>query len=129
MLERALQANIATSRAKASSHASNHSISTVNPSSFGSGIAFRAPKISQPSTAVELSVHGLQLVGLEVVGRWLHNDGIEALDLLRTWLGNPSDEDRVACVPAVQNLEWYVWLGALARKERGLACKGQGAEL
>ena len=51
------------------------------------------------------------------------------MNLLGTWVGDPSDDDGVAGVPCLKNGEWDIWLGALAGKEGSLGGEGQRTEL
>ena len=95
----------------------------------GSSSTLWAADVSQPGTAVELAVGDLDLVILEAIGRWLNDQRIETLDLLRTWVGNPSDDDGVASVPGLEDFERNVRLLALASEESSLRGKGEGAKL
>ena len=51
------------------------------------------------------------------------------MNLLGTWVGNPSDDDSVASVPCLEDGEWNVWLATLASEESSLGGEGQGTEL
>jgi len=92
--------------------------------------ALWATEVGQPGTAVELAVGGLDLVQARRagVGRWLNNESVEALDLLGSLEGNPSEDDGVARVPQVQHLERNRGLRTLAGDEGGLGGEGQGSE-
>jgi len=92
------------------------------------GFALWVAKVGQPSTAVEFAVGGGDLVWLEAVGGWLNNESIEAGDLLRAWVCDPSDDDGVASVPCLQDSEWDVWLRTLASEESSLGSEGRGTE-
>lgn len=90
--------------------------------------ALWAAEIGQPGTAVELAVAGLDLIWLEAVGGWRDDQSIETLHLLWAWVADPADEDGVARVPGLEDLEGHVGLTTLASKERSLGGKGCGAE-
>jgi hypothetical protein len=49
--------------------------------------------------------------------------------LIRLLLAQPSDNDCVACVPCVEDIESYWWLVSLTVKELLLVCEGVLAEL
>jgi len=93
-------------------------------------LALWATEVGEPSTTVEFTVGGLDLVwaGSGRVGRWLDDESIETLDLLGGLLGHPSNDDGVACVPGVKDGEWDVWLRALTSEESGLGREGQASE-
>ena len=93
------------------------------------GRALWVVEIGKPGTAVELAIGGLDLVWLEAIGRWLNDQSIETLNLLGTWVGDPSDDDSVAGVPCLKDGEWDVWLGALASNESSLGGEGHCTEL
>jgi len=92
------------------------------------GVALWAAKISQPCTAVEFTIGGLDLVWLGAVRGWLNDQSIETLNLLGTWVGDPSDDDGVASVPCVEDGEWNIWLRTLAGDEKRLGSEGERAE-
>lgn len=102
----------------------------VVPHLSGCGsIALWVAEISEPGTAVELAIGGLDLVWLEAIAGWLNDQSIETLNLLGTWVGDPSDDDSVTGVPCLEDGERDIWLGTLASEESSFGGEGQATEL
>ena len=87
-------------------------------------------EVDEPGTAVEFGVDGVdeEWLGLVTLGvRGFHDD--DTGDELWGQGCAPSHDDGVARVPEVEDLEWDVWLRALAGHERGAGGESWLAEL
>ena len=99
--------------------------------------AFWVPKIAQPSSRIDLRQNSVDLPLLRTYAnattlagnRGLHSSYTDTLDGKRALSRNPADDDGIASVPEIQDLERNIGLGSLGGEKFCFGCECQDTEL